>query len=139
MLPKAEDLAIVRRVAQVLGPDVPLIALIETARGVLEAARIAAVARVRRLALGTFDLAAELGIDPADRAALSATRQQLVLAAAAAGLPGPIDGVTAAIDDAERLTDDTRYGARLGFAASSAFTRANSRPSPPRCGRASGR
>ncbi|NEW26664.1 CoA ester lyase [Nocardia cyriacigeorgica] len=116
MLPKAEDPAIVRRVAQVLGPDVPLIALIETARGVLEAARIAAVARVRRLALGTFDLAAELGIDPADRAALSATRQQLVLAAAAAGLPGPIDGVTAAIDDAERLTDDTRYGARLGFA-----------------------
>lgn len=115
MLPKAEDAGVVRRVAQALGPDVPLIALIETARGVLDAAAIAGVARVRRLALGTFDLAAELGIDPADRAALSTARQTLVLASAAAGLPGPIDGVTAAIDDAEQIADDAGHGKRLGL------------------------
>ncbi|MEU2089979.1 HpcH/HpaI aldolase/citrate lyase family protein [Nocardia beijingensis] len=94
----------------------PLIALIETAAGVLDARQIAATPGVHRLAVGTFDLAAELVVDPTDREALAGTRQLLVLASAAAGLPGPIDGVTAAVDDADLLTDDAAYGRRLGFA-----------------------
>ncbi|MEV6062842.1 CoA ester lyase [Nocardia asteroides] len=92
-----------------------LIALIETASGVLHAAAIAAKAGVDRLAVGTFDLAAELGVDPTDREALAGTRNALVLASAAAGLSGPIDGVTGVVDDADLVADDTRYGRRLGF------------------------
>ncbi|MFI8975383.1 HpcH/HpaI aldolase/citrate lyase family protein [Nocardia asteroides] len=92
-----------------------LIALIETASGVLHAAAIAAKTGVDRLAVGTFDLAAELGVDPTDREALAGTRNALVLASAAAGLPGPIDGVTGVVDDADLVADDTRYGRRLGF------------------------
>ncbi|GEE00493.1 citryl-CoA lyase [Gordonia spumicola] len=110
MVPKADDPAVLAGI----GGDV--IALIETARGVLRAPAIADVPNVVRLAVGTFDLAAELGVDPTDTQALLPTRGALVLASAAAGLSGPIDGVTAAIDDAERLTADTAYARRLGFA-----------------------
>ncbi|MEV0063358.1 CoA ester lyase [Nocardia sp. NPDC050718] len=94
----------------------PLIALIETAAGVVHAAAVAATAGVDRLAIGTFDLAAEIGVDPADRDALAGTRHTVVLASAAAGLPGPIDGVTGVVDDADLVHDDAGYGRRLGFA-----------------------
>lgn len=110
MVPKADDPNVLAAI------DGSVIALIETARGVLGAPAIAAVRNVVRLAVGTFDLAAELGVDPVDTEALLPTRGTLVLASAAAGLPGPIDGVTAAIDDDERLTADTAYARRLGFA-----------------------
>ncbi|GEM29594.1 CoA ester lyase [Nocardia neocaledoniensis NBRC 108232] len=92
-----------------------LVALIETAAGVLHSAAIAARAGVDRLAIGTFDLAAELGVDPTDREALAGARHALVLASAAAGLPGPVDGVTGVVDDADLVADDARYGRRLGF------------------------
>ncbi|QWF84892.1 HpcH/HpaI aldolase/citrate lyase family protein [Amycolatopsis sp. CA-230715] len=108
MLPKA-DPAAARAVTN------ELIALVETARGVLDAREVAAVPNVRRLAFGSFDLAAELGVDPADRDALAPARSALVLASAAAGLSGPVDGVTADLHDETVLTDDVRYARRLGF------------------------
>lgn len=95
----------------------PVVALIETATGILDARQIAATEGVARLALGSFDLAAELGIDPLEAEALSPSRCALVLASAAAGLPGPIDGVHAAIDDAEALAAETDVARRLGFTA----------------------
>ena len=39
------------------------------------------------------------------------------MASAAAGLPPPVDGVTAALDDMELLTSDTRSARDLGFGA----------------------
>ncbi|TQM32608.1 HpcH/HpaI aldolase/citrate lyase family protein [Nocardia bhagyanarayanae] len=93
----------------------PLIALVETPAGVLHSAEIAATPGVDRLAIGTFDLAAEIGVDPTDREALAGSRLALVLASAAAGLPRPIDGVTGVVDDADLVEDDARYGKRLGF------------------------
>ncbi|MFT4201542.1 HpcH/HpaI aldolase/citrate lyase family protein [Gordonia sp. (in: high G+C Gram-positive bacteria)] len=116
MVPKAEDPEQLRRIGDARGLAPLMIALIETARGVLSAPQIATLPGIRRLALGSFDLAAELGIDPTDQQALAATRGNLVLAAAAAGLAGPIDGVTAAVDDAARLTAETHQARRLGFA-----------------------
>ncbi|MFF0454735.1 HpcH/HpaI aldolase/citrate lyase family protein [Nocardia africana] len=114
MIPKAEEPGALLNAAA--GLDSPVfIALIETARGVLNAAALAA-AEVRRLAIGTFDLAAQLGIDPSDREALAAARSALVLASAAAGLSGPIDGVTGSIDEPEILTADVNHARRLGFA-----------------------
>ncbi|MET7767891.1 aldolase/citrate lyase family protein [Nocardia sp. NPDC005366] len=52
------------------GPS-PSIALIETAAGAPDARTVAAAPSVCRLVFGSFDLAAELGIDPADRNALA--------------------------------------------------------------------
>ncbi|MFT4086020.1 MAG: CoA ester lyase [Gordonia sp. (in: high G+C Gram-positive bacteria)] len=115
MVPKAESAEDMGRVVASRGESPSVIALVETARGVLQAPSIAAAPGVHRLALGSFDLAAELGVDPDDALALAATRGGLVLASAAAGLPGPIDGVTASVDDADLLTADTRQARRLGF------------------------
>lgn len=116
MLPKAEDPASLRALSDPLGSPLPvLIALIETAQGVLAAREVAAVPGVRRLAFGSFDLAAQLGVDPVDRDALVWARSTLVFAAAAAGLAGPVDGVTGDLHDNDLLTDDVRYARRLGF------------------------
>ena len=115
MVSKAEDPAALQDAADALGADAAIIALIETARGVLNAAAVTEVPAVRRLAIGTFDLAAQLGIDPSDREALATARGTLTLAAAAAGLPGPVDGVTGSVDDPQVLTDDVQYARRLGF------------------------
>lgn len=114
MLPKAETSSDARRIADALGGS-GVVALIETARGILNAAAIAETEGVERLAFGSFDLAAELGVDPSDREALLAARSTLVLASARAGLPGPIDGVTAVIDTHTEIVDDAAYGRRLGF------------------------
>ncbi|WP_028660573.1 HpcH/HpaI aldolase/citrate lyase family protein [Nocardioides insulae] len=96
------------------GP-LPVIALVETAVGVLDARAVAATPGVRRLALGSFDLASELGVDPVDQLALTATRSGLVLASAAAGLAGPIDGVRAGIQDEAGLREEAGLARRLGF------------------------
>ena len=114
MVAKAESPDIVQKVAEVTGCGV--IALIETARGVLNAPQIAAIPGVVRLAIGTFDLSAQLGVDPLDTDALLASRSALVLASAAAGLAGPLDGVTAGVDDADGITAAVTHARRLGYA-----------------------
>ncbi|MEV7663660.1 CoA ester lyase [Paenarthrobacter sp. NPDC089316] len=116
MLPKAERVQEISRVAHAMG-GTGVVALIETARGILDALSIAELNGVDRLAFGSFDLATELGVDPTDREALLASRSALVLASARAGLPGPVDGVTGGIDDASGIADDTDHGRRLGFTA----------------------
>lgn len=115
MLPKAEDPATVEQVAAGRSRDAGVITLLETAPGVLAAERIAAVPGVLRLALGTYDLAAELGVDPDDPEAMAWARGGLVLASAAARLVGPVDGITGDVRDERRLRADARRAARLGF------------------------
>lgn len=116
VLPKAQDPTVVAAVVASLGDGSSVIALLETARGILRAEAIAAVPGVVRLALGTYDLAAGLGVDPDDPAAMAAARGALVLASAAAGLAGPVDGVTGDVRDTDRLVADVRRAAGLGFA-----------------------
>ncbi len=113
VVPKAE----LARVALAAGRGLPLIALVETARGVLDAERIAALADVALLMFGPVDLTAELGCEPLpDGAELLFARSRVVVAAAAAGLPGPIDGPCLALDDADALRAETERARRLGFA-----------------------
>lgn len=114
MLPKAESGRQVTKVAAAMHGS-PIIALVETPRGVLDADEIAGVPGVTRLALGNVDLAASLGVDPASHDALWRARSELVLASAAHGKVGPIDGVTTVLDDEECLVRDVRHGVELGF------------------------
>ncbi|MGM5068722.1 HpcH/HpaI aldolase/citrate lyase family protein [Rhodococcus qingshengii] len=111
MVPKADD----PQALAELGEKVPVVALIETARGVLAAPAISSVPGVVRTALGHIDLAAEIGVDPGERAALLHARSSLVIAAAAAGIDSPIDGVTTNLTDATVLESDVLYGKSLGF------------------------
>jgi citrate lyase subunit beta/citryl-CoA lyase len=113
MVPKAEHAAGLAR----LGERCPggLIALVETARGVRGVDAVAATPGVERLALGTIDLAAGLGVDPDAWAALAYSRGRLVISSAAAGIAAPIDGVTTALGDPVALASDTRAARALGF------------------------
>ncbi|MFT4127453.1 MAG: CoA ester lyase [Gordonia sp. (in: high G+C Gram-positive bacteria)] len=95
----------------------PVIPLVETARGILAAPVIAALAPVVRIGFGAIDFGVDTGVDPDDREALLFARSMLVSASAAAGIAAPIDGVTTALRDTAKLTDDVRYAARIGLAA----------------------
>jgi (3S)-malyl-CoA thioesterase len=91
----------------------PVLAMIETARGVLDAAAIAP--ETAGLIAGTNDLAADLGLRPGgDRAAL-ATALQTVLLAARAGGVAAFDGVYNRLDDPEGFAAQCAEGKSFGF------------------------
>ncbi|WP_314177688.1 HpcH/HpaI aldolase/citrate lyase family protein [Streptomyces winkii] len=94
-----------------------LLPIVESAAGVLASAAVASASpRVQTLLFGTLDLAAELGVRPtAEGRELLHARSQLVLAARAAGLPGPLDGPHAALDDEDGLVRSTLAAGELGF------------------------
>lgn len=115
VVPKAESPEGLARASRLLHQASVMMALVETAAGVLAAPAVASVAGVRRLALGTFDLGAELGVAPDDEEAMAWSRGAMVLASAAAAIAPPVDGVTAAVDDEERVRSDVRRAARIGF------------------------
>jgi citrate lyase subunit beta/citryl-CoA lyase len=114
MLPKtesAEDLAAVQ--SQVAAP---VIALVESARGITGLAQIAQQPGLHRIAFGSADLARDLGCEDSWDSLLLA-RQAVVLHSAAQGLPAPIDGVSFALDDAPAVRSDAERAARHGFGA----------------------
>jgi citrate lyase subunit beta/citryl-CoA lyase len=93
----------------------PLLAMIETPRGVLAAAEIAAVEGVAGLIAGTNDLAVSLGMPAGcSRAGLVVSLQTIVLAARAAGI-APLDGVFNRLDDPAGLEAECIEGRGFGF------------------------
>jgi citrate lyase subunit beta/citryl-CoA lyase len=91
----------------------PVLAMIETARGVIDAAAIAPA--TRGLIAGTNDLGAELRIPPgAGRSGLAYALQRIVMAARAAGVAA-FDGVYNRLDDAEGLAAECEEGRAFGF------------------------
>lgn len=101
--------------------DIAVVPLIETARGLAEVAAIARGRRVRNLALGEADLAAELGIDQHDDTAVAVVRMPLVVASAAAGILAPTGPTSTNYRDMEALRASTRTLVRQGFRARSAI------------------
>lgn len=94
-----------------------LLPIIETARGVLEAVRIASAdERVLTLAFGAADLSGELGVTvtPGGEEFLHA-RSHVVLAAAAAGREPPLDGVHLRLRDPDGLRRSAVHARSLGF------------------------
>ncbi|MFE7224648.1 HpcH/HpaI aldolase/citrate lyase family protein [Nocardioides sp. NPDC057577] len=116
VLPKADSTETVAALVASLSAGSAVVALVETALGVARAIDLARSPGVVRLAFGSYDLAAELGVDPDHAPALAPARGNLVLASAIGGLAGPIDGVTGDVRDHERLTADVTAVAALGFA-----------------------
>jgi (3S)-malyl-CoA thioesterase len=105
-----EDMdAVARRVAK------PLWAMMETARGCLNAATIAAHPRLQGMVMGTNDLARELGARPrADRLPLMAALGSCLLAARAEGKL-IVDGVFNAFRDEAGLRAECEQGRDMGF------------------------
>lgn len=102
--------------------SVQVIALVETASGVLAAERLASAPRVLRLGIGEADLAGELRLRPGpDREELWPLRSSVVLASAAAGIAPPVGPVETTLDDPERLERTSRILLRQGFRARTAI------------------
>lgn len=115
MLPKSECAEDVQR-AQTRFGDIPLIALIESRKGVLHAEEIALSAGVTRLAFGNVDFSKEMGVRADDHRAQLPARSTLAWASAAAHLPGPIDGVTTHLHDEILARLAAEHARTLGFA-----------------------
>ncbi|WP_022981568.1 CoA ester lyase [Ideonella sp. B508-1] len=113
MLPKtaqADDVAALRARCG----DKPVLALVETARGMACLAAIAAAPGVDRLVFGSVDFQLDMDIEDDDEA-LRTWRAHLVLASRVAGLAAPVDGVTVSLDDAARIAADARRARAFGF------------------------
>lgn len=95
---------------------VRVIALIETARGLVSAPEVAAAPRVARLGVGEADLAGELRLRPSDsREELTTLRMQITVASAAAGAGAPVGPTSTDFRDLEALRRSTEALLRLGF------------------------
>jgi len=123
VVPKASP-ALLSEVDTRLGArDVPVLALLETARGLRELDAVASAPRVVRLGLGEADLAAELHLLPGpDRVELWPIRSAVVVASAAAGLAPPVGPVHTAVRDLSDLARTTEILLRQGFRARTAIT-----------------
>lgn len=121
-LPKADVPSLESLAAVLDGEPAEVVALIETARGLLDAEAVAAHPLVRNLAIGEADLISELGMAPSpDRRELAPMRSALVVASAAAGVESPTGPASTDFRDLERLRTDTEALFRMGFGARSAI------------------
>ena len=118
-IPKAESPEDVAWVAD-RAPGKPIICAIESARGLLAAAEIAAAPGVAHLALGGVDLQRDLGTDGSDTAALYG-RSHLVVCSRAARIGPPIDSVYPRLADDDGLRAQAELARSLGFFGKSAI------------------
>ncbi len=118
MLPKVTDTRQIEHCRETLtaaGLSQPILALLETPGGVLDASAIAAEESVDCLLLGAEDLAAAIGATRTDRGEeVSYARQRVVLAAASAGVDA-IDTLVTTFEDTEQLRRDSRQALKFGF------------------------
>jgi citrate lyase subunit beta/citryl-CoA lyase len=118
MLPKARNAGKVDTLAHLLddrGADLPVLALVESAAGVLNAAEVAAADAVEAVLFGAEDLAADVGATrTAEGTEVLYARQRIATAAAAAGVDA-IDTLYTDFEDTEGLRTDTERGIRMGY------------------------
>jgi citrate lyase beta subunit len=116
---RAESIDIVR------DAGVPVVAVIESARGVREAYEIASRPHVQAVQLGAKDLARDLGLEVRDDALeLLHYRSGLVVDAVSAGVRAIFDRVLVGAS-VEQLEQDARFGRSLGFTGKSTTTAAH--------------
>ncbi|MBV0923567.1 CoA ester lyase [Halomicroarcula limicola] len=118
MLPKTSDADDARRLAELLadaGVDCPILALVESAAGVLHAEEIAAAEAVEALIFGAEDLAGDIGATRTeDGSEVEHARQHVVLAARAADVT-PIDTHFPSYTDDEGLQREAKRALQLGY------------------------
>jgi len=117
MLPKTESATQVQAVREAV-PGARVLALIESAAGVVNVADVAGAAGIERLVFGTLDYALDLDLDIGDSPdGLAHAAGVISVASRVAGLPAPVAGVTPQLDDEPRLLADLAWSRRHGFGA----------------------
>jgi citrate lyase subunit beta/citryl-CoA lyase len=118
VVPKVGDAADVERVAVLArerGETLPILALVESAAGVLHAEGIAAADPVDALVFGAEDLAADVGATRSDEGTeVLYAREHVVLAASAAGVDA-VDTVYTDFEDDAGLREATAFARDLGY------------------------
>ena len=124
MLAMVESVDHVIETANLL-PDVPIVALVETARGLERITEIAATKGTFRLAFGIGDFRRDTGFGE-NPSTLAYARSRFTIAAKAAQLPGAIDGPTVG-SSALKLSEATAVSAEFGMTGKICLT-------PDQCG-----
>ncbi|RZV10388.1 citrate lyase subunit beta/citryl-CoA lyase [Natrinema hispanicum] len=118
MVPKTEDATDIQRVQARLaeaGGSCPVLALIESAAGVLRADEIATVDATDALLFGAEDLAADIGATrTSEGTEVLYARERTVIAASAAGIDA-IDIVYTDYGDTDGLREETAFARQLGY------------------------
>lgn len=116
LLPKVNAYPDVDNLADIIGPDMPIWAMMETPASVFNAREIAAHRQVTGLVSGTNDLTKELGCRyRADRLPLMQSLQMIVMAARASRGVVALDGVYNRFRDGDGLKIECEQGRDLGF------------------------
>jgi citrate lyase subunit beta/citryl-CoA lyase len=118
MMPKTERPQTVATV-RLRCPGIAVLALIESAAGVLAAEALADTPGVQRLVFGTLDYALDMGLEGefATTLGLDHAASRLALASRAAGIAAPVAGVTPSIDDTALLLVELARARAHGFGA----------------------
>jgi citrate lyase subunit beta/citryl-CoA lyase len=115
MVPKAERAESLEALYERLG-EIPLVPMIESALGYSNIDAIARANGTLRLAFGHIDFQADLGmVQSADQNELAPARFGIVVASRAAGIAGPIDGITLETSKHSEIVQATQRGIRFGF------------------------
>jgi len=118
LLPKVDGVTDLIDARVLLGPVIPLWAMIETAKGIValpEIARAADELGLAALIAGTNDLALDLRCRVDDHRTALLPHLAAIVAAARAGGMMALDGVLNAIEDEDRLVRDCLQGRDWGF------------------------
>jgi len=118
LLPKVDGVADLIDARALLGPAIPLWAMIETAKGIValpDIARAAGELGLKALVAGTNDLALDLRCRVDDHRTALLPHLAAIVAAARAGGMMALDGVLNAIEDEDRLVRDCLQGRDWGF------------------------
>jgi citrate lyase subunit beta/citryl-CoA lyase len=94
VIPKTQTKACIAKLRQYLRPDTPILPLIETAKGMVNAASIATEASVLRLLFGSVDFCLDLNLEE-DSQVVNHYRSTLVLVSRAEDLDAPVLRATA--------------------------------------------
>ncbi|OIB57240.1 HpcH/HpaI aldolase/citrate lyase family protein [Natrialba sp. SSL1] len=118
MLPKTDSADDVHTLAAELEShalEIPILALIENARGVLAAPEIVAVPETDALLFGAEDLSADLGATRTDEGTEVLYARERVVVAAAAHDCQAIDTVFTDFGDEDGLIEETEFAIQLGY------------------------
>jgi citrate lyase subunit beta/citryl-CoA lyase len=117
-VPKAGSASDIEEVADELdggGSDAGLVPIVETAKGVMNAAEIAGASRVSAVIFGAEDLSADIGATRTDEGMEVLYARQRVVTAASAAEVDAIDTLWTDFKDEEGLRRDTERGIGFGY------------------------
>jgi len=112
VVPKVELVSHLNELAIKL-PQVPLVAIVETAAGIVALPQLLSTTHISRLAFGAIDFALDVGSTAG--AVLDAARSTIVMASRAAALPAPLDSPSTHILETETVAASAASAHAFGF------------------------